>query len=222
MEGYIMELFERNDTSSLTDKVFNRIREDIITGVLKNGEKLVEARIADSLDVSRTPVREALKQLEREGLLESTPNKGFVVKSLSLRDIEDIYEMRMSIEGIAAGWAVDRMKDETIDELKELYELMEFYTMKKDVEKIFELNTRFHETIYKAACSRYLEHVLKDFQFFIKVTRKKSLGTKGRLPEALKEHRDILDAFIEKDRDKVVEMLVRHIKTAKENVRKLD
>lgn len=214
-----MDLFDqKKENRSLTSIIFDRIREDILNNKYKVGEKIVEAKLADELGVSRTPVREALKQLELDGLVENIPNRGVVVKGITNQDIADIYTIRMEIEGIAAKWCVERMDDSHIDTLKEIYELMEFYTFKKDVEKCFELNTKFHETIYMATKSRYLEHVLKDFQIFMKSTRIKSLKTEGRMDNSLEEHRLILEALVNRDQELAVERIKKHIDNSRKKV----
>lgn len=217
-----MDLFDqRKENRSLTSIIFERVREDILNGKYANGDKIVEAKLADELGVSRTPVREALKQLELDGLVESLPNRGVVVKGITTQDIDDIYAIRLAIEAIAAKWAVERMEDDEVEQLKEIYDLMEFYTFKEDVEKTFELNTKFHETMYRGTKSRYLEHVLKDFQLFIKSTRSESLKSEGRIDRALKEHKHIVDAFKERNADKAVEAVVNHIVNSRTNVSRI-
>lgn len=214
-----MDLFDqKKENRSLTSIIFDRIREEILNNKYKVGEKIVEAKLAEELGVSRTPVREALKQLELDGLVENIPNRGVVVKGITTQDIADIYTIRMEIEGIAARWCVERMDETHIDTLKEIFELMEFYTFKKDVDKCFELNTKFHETIYMATKSRYLEHVLKDFQIFMKATRIKSLKTEGRMEDSLEEHKLILEALVNKDVPLAVERIKNHINNSRKNV----
>jgi len=210
----------KKDNRSLTSIIFDKIREDILIGKYASGEKIVEAKLAEELGVSRTPVREALKQLELDGLVDNIPNRGVIVKGISKQDIQDIYTIRIAIEGIAVKWAIERMTDDDLNKLKEIYELMEFFTYKKDIEKFAELNTQFHEAIYNATKSRYLEHVLTDFQYFIKTTRYKSLKTTGRLNSALQEHKEILDALIKKDVDEAKKAIIYHINKSKENAEK--
>jgi len=211
-------IFNRKKANkSLTSIVFEKIREDILMGKFKHGEKIVEAKLAEELGVSRTPVREALKQLELDGLVENLPNRGVIVKGITKQDIQDIYTIRMAIEGIAVEWAIERMSQEDLERLKELFELMEFYTFKKDIDKISELNTQFHEIIYTSTKSRYLEHILKDFQYFMKTTRYKSLRSKGRLEQALEEHRAVLNAFIRRDVDEAVKAILKHVNASKKN-----
>lgn len=206
----------KKENKSLTSIIFDKIREDILLGKYSRGDKIVEAKLADELGVSRTPVREALKQLELDGLVDNIPNRGVIVKGISKQDIRDIFTLRLAIEGIAVRWAIERMDDEDLDKLKEIFELMEFYTFKKDVDKIAELNTQFHETIYNATKSRYLEHVLTDFQYFMKTTRYKSLSSPGRLESALGEHKKVLEAFIERDIERATEALLTHVNHSKE------
>ncbi len=217
-----MDLFDqKKENKSLTSLIFDRIREDILNGRYLTGDKLVEIKLADELGVSRTPVREALKQLELDGLVDNIPNRGVVVKGISQDDIDDILTIRLCIEGLVGQWAAERILDEEVKELEEIFDLMEFYTSKGDVDKIFELNTKFHETLYKATKSRYLEGVLKDFQLFIKSSRNNSLKTAGRLFTALEEHRNILDAIKNHDRESTRNSLVKHISESNENIKSL-
>lgn len=221
-----MDLFDqKKENKSLTSLIFDKIREDILNDKYAAGDKIVEAKLAEELGVSRTPVREALKQLELDGLVDNIPNRGVIVKGISNQDIYDIYTIRVAIEGIAARWAVERMdeSDETVtNDLKEIYDLMEFYTFKNDTNKFFELDTKFHETIYLASKSRYLEQVLRDFQLFIKTTRKKSLLCEGRPDYALEEHKAILDGFIEKDAEKAHKATVAHIEGSRKNAQRFN
>ncbi len=211
---------KKEGMSSLSKRIFNSLRNDILDGKYKRGDKLVELKLARELGVSRTPIREGLKQLEFEGLVENIPNKGTVVNSVSSQDINDILTIRLAIEGIAVEWTIDRMDEEILKELKETCELMEFYTAKKDVEKILDLNTQFHEIIYKASGSRYLNNILNDFQSYMKGARKKSLYSEGRLQSALQEHIEIMSAFEDKDKERAKELLRKHIMRLKHNINK--
>ena len=108
---------------SLTGSVFNRLREDILNGKYKENDELKEMAIAKELNVSRTPVREAIRQLEFEGLVESIPNKATYVIGISLKDVRDIYEMRASLERLCAKMAIENMNDETMAKLEEIVDL---------------------------------------------------------------------------------------------------
>ncbi|MGM0378780.1 MAG: GntR family transcriptional regulator [Bacillota bacterium] len=217
-----MSIIDDNEgKKSLTTLIFDRVRDEIINGDYNPGDKLIENRLAKELGVSRTPVREALKQLELDGLVESIPNRGVIVKGISDQDIYDIYTVRISIETIAARWAVERMTEKDLEELEEIYDLMEFFTSKGNAKRIFELNTEFHEKIYSSTKSRFLENILRDFQLFIKSTRLESLKTEGRLDKALKEHKEILNALKDRDADRACKYIRQHIETARKNVNKI-
>lgn len=208
------------DQYSLRARVYSTLREDILSGKYKAGENLVEVKIAEELNVSRTPVREAVRQLELEGLVESIPNKGVTVKGINKQDIQDIYQIRKVLEGLAAKWAVEKITDEELQSLQEAYELMEFYTMKNDINQISKLNTRFHEIIFTATKSNIMQHILKDFQFYVKWARHESLCTPGRKEEALKEHSSILNAFKNRDVKEAERCVSAHVENSSKNLAK--
>lgn len=214
----VRTLNEDNVGMSLTSKIFHILREDILNDKYKEGEKLGEAKLAEELGVSRTPVREALKQLELNGIVENIPNRGVIVRGISRKDIDDIFAIREAIEGIAASWAVERITDQQLKELKDIHELMEFYAFKKDIHKFAELNTKFHEIIYEATKSRHLEQILRNFQYYMKKIRIKSLQVEGRLNYTIKEHEAVLNAFLEKDATKARECIAAHIRNSRQNV----
>ena len=140
----------------LSSSLFSRLQTDILTGKIRSGEKLTEQRICEQYSVSRTPVREALRQLEMDGLIESIPNRGAYVIGLSLQDIGDMYQLRKIYEIQAVRWAIERITEEELDQLEETFEFMEFYTMKSDKEKMLNINTHFHQLIYSASHNRML------------------------------------------------------------------
>lgn len=216
-----MKEFSSNDDKySLRGRVYSKVRENILNGAYEPGENLIEMRLASELNVSRTPVREAIRQLELEGLVESIPNKGVIVKGINEKDMKDIYKIRLLLEGLAARWAVKKISEESIKELEETYELMEFYTKKEDIENIEKLNTQFHQIIYEAASSNVLLHILKDFQVYIRLARHESLGVPGRMKKSLMEHKEILEAIKNRDEDLAEKYLTNHVKNSSENVLK--
>ncbi|MEG0662227.1 MAG: GntR family transcriptional regulator, partial [Anaerovoracaceae bacterium] len=141
---------------SLSTDLSIRLKEDILSGRLKKDRKLTEQAICDEYKVSRTPVREALVQLEMEGLVESIPNRGAFVVGLSPQDKEDILTLRKIYEIQATRWAIERITDEEMEELEENFDFMEFYTMKKDIDKMLNINQIFHQMIYKSSHNRML------------------------------------------------------------------
>lgn len=212
-------LFEQVSHGSLGNKIFDILRDRILNDEYEHGQKLNELALANELKISRTPIREALKQLELEGLVESIPNKGVYVKGFSPRDIDDMFEIRLALEGLAIQLAIDRMDEVHLSKIKDVFELMEFYTIKKDQEKINDLNILYHETIYQATQSQYFEQLLKDVHYYVSVTSRHSIVQPERLETAIKEHRAILEAIIAGDKELARDTIQKHIRKTQVLVR---
>jgi len=209
-----------NHVNSLRGKVFNQLRQQILTGVYKPGDSLIELRLSEELGVSRTPIREAIRQLELEGLVQSIPNKGVIVKGISEQDVEDIFIIRTMIEGLAARWAAEKITEEEIKELQEALEFEEFYTIKNDARHLMTFDSKFHEIIFRASKSRPLMHVLSTFHSYIQSARNNSFETPGRPEKALEEHRAIFEAIKNKDADTAEKLTIQHIRNASNNFNK--
>ncbi len=213
-------IFESTSHGSLGSKIFILLRDRILNESYKCGDKLNELTLAKELKISRTPIREALKQLELEGLVESIPNKGVYVKGFSPRDIDDMFEIRLSLEGLAVSFAIDRMDEVHLAKIKEVFELLEFYTAKGDFDKVNDFNILFHESIYQATQSTYFEQILKDIHYYVSVTSRHSIARPERLESSLLEHRAILEAIIDRDKEEATERIQRHIRKTQMLVRK--
>lgn len=197
---------------SLGAKAFLILRDKILNEEYKKGDKLNEVALATALEISRTPVREALKQLELEGLVQSIPNRGVFVIGFNSRDIDDMFEIRLALEGLAIQFAIDRMDEQHLEEIKQLYSQMELYTQLKDVQTIAKLNLQFHNAIYQSTQSKYFAKMLNDINYYVNVTSRHSILKPQRLEGALAEHKAILDAIIEKDKSKAKKTIKRHIR----------
>ena len=191
----------RSTSVSLTTDLKLRLEEDILSGKFRKGEKLVEQALCEEYEVSRTPVREALSQLGAEGLVESIPNRGCFVVGITNEEMEDIFVLRKIYEVQATRWAIERITDEEMEELEENFEFMEFYTMKKDVNKMLNINASFHQMIYKASHNRMLEQMLSSYQLYARYAPKYIDDDTDYLDELLDEHRAIFRAFVDKDPD---------------------
>lgn len=200
---------------SLREKVFSQLEEDIISGKYTAGQKLTESMLSQSLEVSRTPVREAIRQLELEGLVQSIPNKAIIVTGVTKEDIEDIYEIRISIEGLAARRAAQNITEEELEYLKEITDLQEFYTMKQDMKKLVKTDGEFHETIFKASGSKTLKNILSTFHHNLKKARSDSFARPIRAESVLEEHRDIYEALKNRDSIKAEHSMIIHVKNAR-------
>ena len=205
---------DNRDYASLSDKVYQYLRDAIADGHYQTGDCLVEMKIAEELQVSRTPVREALKQLELEDLVASQPNRGVVVKGFTSEDFADVFTIRHLLEGQAAYWAATRITVEELAELSELVDLMDFYTHKNDVSHLVQLDTRFHEVVYEASKSRTLKHILTSLHHNIQRARKSSLNAPNRPDGSLSEHRRIFAALSRHDADAAKAEMEAHVDTA--------
>lgn len=203
---------------SLGGQIFHKIREDILSGRYAQGDELKEATLGKKLGVSRTPVREALRQLELEGLVEIIPNRGARVTGISQKDVRDIYQMRYWLEGLAARWAAEHMGEEQIAELEEVVFLSEFHLKDERQEQIVKLDGRFHEVIYQASASRMLEHVLRDFHYYVKSARGISVKSKKRAEESVREHKAILEAIRNRNGELAEKLANEHIGHVIENL----
>lgn len=209
---------ETVDSGLLRALVFSEIESAILKGEFSIGDSLVEMKLSDQLGVSRTPVREALRQLELEGLVRTVPNKGAVVVGISEKDIRDIYDIRMRIEGLAARWAAEYITKEELDTLREVVELQEFYAAKGDAAQVWQLDSRFHTILYGATRSRPLMQTLSGFHHNIQKARELSFKREGRGRASVKEHRAILDAVAAGDGSAAEALAEEHIKNAKASV----
>lgn len=209
---------EVGDKASLRERVFKKIREDILKGEYSKGDVLRETVIAKNLNVSRTPVREAIRQLELEGLVYSIPNKETVVAGITEEDVQDIFLIRSRVEGIAAKKAAEQITEEEIRELGEVLELTEFYAQKKDVEHIGELDHKFHDLIYASAKSKILKQVLSEFHIYVQRTRMDSLSKPGRINGLLKEHTAIFEAIKAHQGDEAERLMNQHVRQVSENM----
>jgi DNA-binding GntR family transcriptional regulator len=209
---------ETTDKYSLRGRVFNHIREDILSGKFKHGEELKENTIGQELGVSRTPVREALRQLELEGLVRIVPNRGAYVDGITIKDIQDIYVIRSYLEGLCASWACEHITKEQIEELEEIIYLSEFHAKKGHQEQLLDLDNKFHEIIYQASNSKMLNHVLSDFHHYVQRVRKTTLSVMERVTNSNAEHTALLEAIKERDKDKAEKLAQKHIKKTIENI----
>ena len=202
----------------LRDVVFNTLRQAILTGELKPGERLMEIHLANKLGVSRTPIREAIRKLELEGLVNIIPNKGAYVTGISDKDVHDIYMIRSMLEGLCVRWATEHITQEQLEELDEIILLSEYHMDKGHSDQLTELDGRFHQILYEASQSRILDHVLSDFHKYVQLARRTSVKTEERAIKSIGEHNEILNAIKAKDAEKAGNLATIHIMHVMENL----
>lgn len=209
---------EDNDLYSLRGRVFKKLRTDILSGKYKNNEELRENTIAKEYGVSRTPVREAIRQLELEGLVTTVPNKGAYVNSIKRKDVEDIYAIRALLEGLCARWAAEHITGEQLEAIEEILYMTRFHLEHEHYNQLYEYDGKFHEALYGACDSPILNHLLKDFHEYIQNVRKRALKDKQRAAQCQEEHEAILAAIKAKEPDEAARLATLHIQKAAENI----
>ena len=190
------------------------MENDIIHGVYPRGEIITELKLVEQLGVSRTPIREALRRLEQERLIEDT-GKGSVVLGITVDDLLDIMNIREHIEGLAAYYACINMTEEGLKELKHIMDLQEFYFSKWDVEHLRQEDDKFHDVICELSQRTVLRDTLVPLHRKTRRYRKTAMQDKNRAAKSLQEHHEILAAFQERDSEKVKNAMNSHISRVK-------
>jgi len=202
---------------SLADQVFEHLETDILSGKYQRGEVLTEGKLSAELGVSRTPIREALRRLEQEHIIEEG-SRGAIVLGITETDVEDIFLIRRQLEALAAGMVVERCTDEEIEKLKEIVDLQEFYVMKGDAEKIKEMDNNFHALIYKICGSKTFYDVLVPLHKKIQKYRKNAVKSSSRAHSSVEEHRSIYEAIASRDKALAEKRVVEHVENAHNHI----
>ncbi len=206
-------------TVSLADQVFEQLENDILSGKYSRGESLTESKLSLELGVSRTPIREALRRLEQEHLIEESP-KGLEVVGINDKDLEDIFMIRLKLEGEAAAMAAKNYTDEQLAILREAVEFQEFYLDKNDPDRIKKMDSRFHETIYKMCGSAVFYDVLLPLHRKILKYRRASVSNTSRAEASVAEHRAIYDAISAHDASLAQKLVTEHLNNAYKHMQK--
>lgn len=185
-------------TVSLAERVFERLESEILSGKYQRGELLTEMRLVSDLGVSRTPVREALHRLEQEHLIEIS-SKGILVVGVTQKDLEDIFAIRLRIEGMASAEAARHISEDELAELRETLELQEFYVQKADPDRIKGMDSKFHQLIYRFSGSAVLNDTLLPLHKKVQKFRKASVENEDRAIHSAQEHRAIYEAIAARD-----------------------
>lgn len=200
-------------TISLADQVFERLEADILSGKYQRGEVITELRLCAELGVSRTPVREALRRLLQEHLIEES-GKGTVVMGISRKDFEDMCAIRLRIEGLAVRGFIENKTEESMRELKEALDFQEFYLARSDADHIKIMDGRFHEAIYNHCGSAILRDTLSPLHKKVQKYRRLSIEQSGRAVKSVEEHRAIYDAIDAGDADLAERLMAEHVNNA--------
>ena len=197
---------------TLREKILETIREAILKGTLKPGEKVAEPELAERFGISRTPIREAFRQLESEGYLTVIPRKGAVVAALSEKDVEEFYAIKSILEGYAAELAAENLSEKELERLETINDRLKKLADAGDVKAFYRVHHEFHETFLKAADNVKLYELIQQLGARFSRLRMASLSVEGRMAISVAEHDKLLDAFRRHD-GKAAEDLVKKTAT---------
>lgn len=209
---------QMNEYLPLRDVVFQTLRQAILRGELKPGERLMEIHLAQKLGVSRTPVREAIRKLELEGLVRMIPRKGAVVAEITISDLEDVLEVRMALEELAVKLACRMLTPEQLDEIGALAEAFEQTLYGEDVGACAQADMRFHEAIYEATGNGRLVQILNNLREQMYRYRMEYLKDRDAHRQLVQEHAEILEALADRDVERALEASGRHIERQREHI----
>ena len=219
MKGHL-EQIRLDSYKPLRELVFENIRQAIVKGIFAPGERLMEIQLADDLGVSRTPVREAIRKLELEGFVVMIPRRGTYVANLSIKDINDVYEIRISLDVLAAGLAAERIEPEELEELNRLLLEISEAARTGPMDKIVRLDTAFHDVLYKASRNDRLRNIINNLREQITGIRGTSMRYPGRLADTLEEHRALVDSIAARDSERAQAAARIHLENAEHTLLK--
>ena len=199
--------------------VFNTLREAILKGDLKPGERLMEMQLAEKLGVSRTPIREAIRMLEQEGLAVTIPRRGAEVAKMTEKDMEDVLQIREALEILAVKLAIQKITEEQLQALSECVDAFEGAVTTGDVKKIAQTDIDFHDIIYTAAENPRLVGLLNNLREQIYRYRIEYLKDSRIHPRLMEEHKKIIDGLKRRDVDYVTAMMKEHVDNQADAVR---
>ena len=204
-------------TISLANQVYEQLEYNILTGAYASGEIISESRLSEELGVSRTPIREAMAKLAHERLIKDSPS-GTVVVGVTQSDVKDLFEVKRRLEVIATRRAAENMSQNGLAALKDNIDQQEFYAQKGDSVKVRDLDTEFHDIIYRECGSTTFETILSPIHHKMMKYRRISLEKPHRIMESVAEHKAIYEAIAGADCDKVETIMLIHIDHAYNNI----
>ena len=207
-----------NEYLPLRDVVFNTLRQAILRGELKPGERLMEIQLANKLGVSRTPIREAIRKLELEGLVLMIPRKGAEVAEITEKNLRDVLEVRCALEELAVQLACDRIDKQGIHKLQLAAKNFASVLDSEDITKIAEADVAFHDIIYMATENQRLIQLLNNLREQMYRYRIEYLKKKEYYPRLLAEHQDIIQAIANREHERATKITSQHIDNQVETV----
>ena len=204
----------------LREAICESLRNAIKKGKLKPGERLMEVQLAEELGISRTPVREAIRKLEQEGYVIMLPRRGTYVSSVSVHDVQEIFEIRTALESLSTGLAARRIENDELEQLQKLLSAIEGYIEKRDIDNIVKTDIEFHDLLYHVSRNERLSQIISNLKEQLSRFRTLSMSYPGRLEETLEEHREMVEAIASGDVEAAREAAERHMVRAEETLLK--
>ncbi len=202
----------------LREVVCETLREAIINGVLNPGERLMEIQLAEELGVSRTPVREAIRKLELEGFVVMVPRRGTYVADLSIKDINEVFEVRTALDVLAAGLAAERITEEELEQMERLLVQIGEYIDNGDLDKIVEVDSQFHDILYRASRNDRLVGIINNLREQLTRFRSISMSYPGRLKNTLEEHARLVEALAQRNVELVQQVAIEHMENSEQTL----
>ena len=209
---------QMNEYLPLRDVVFNTLRQAILKGELKPGERLMEIALAEKLGVSRTPIREAMRKLELEGLVVMIPRRGAQVANITEKDLNDVLEVRIALENMAIEKACKRMTEEQMRQMRHAEKEFERVLAEGNLVRIAEADVDFHEVIYQAADNARLYQVLSNLREQMYRYRVEYLKEEDTRNQLVQEHEELSKAIRERDVQKAQELSLRHLENQRQAI----
>lgn len=206
------------DSKTIRKRVYDYVREQILSGQISPHERLIETKIAKEIGTSRTPVREAFHNLELEGLIESIPRVGYVVKPISEEEVEEICEIRVLIEGLAARWAIEKEHGRLVRELKRNLALAEEKVSNGDIRTFVEFDAQFHEIIARLSGSKRLLELAQALRRHMLRYRIQSIYLIDNVLRAINGHKAILQAIEKTDVEEINRAIKHHLEQSKKDI----
>jgi len=204
-----------NSIKPIRDVVYDYLRTAIINGLIKPGERLVEKDYAEKFNISRTPVREALRKLELEGLVENIPRKGDIVKGIDVKDMLEIFSIRQALEPLVLKTAIENITPEDISNLQEAVNTMDRSADYDDTTTLLNAFQNFHDILIRASNMPRLSAIIAQLKDYLGRFRTISLSNTIRRTQAINEHKEIMQAILAKDSNKAEKLIGSHLASAR-------
>ena len=205
----------------LHEEIANNLRELIMSGELQEGDKIKEDELCSSMGISKTPLREALRVLSVEGLIQLVPNRGSFVSTPTFEEIREMFDVMSVLEGICARAAAEKMSAKDLATLEKLHTKLEKNFKRRAQREYIRINNQFHAFVQELAGNRTLNQIVNGLRQKILLYRYQSLNLPERFEQSIQEHRDLIEAFRKKDSKKAETLMRRHLKTQCDALEKL-